>query len=342
MKTIRNIIIKKYLAGSTGAQIFKALKNTEISRAFVYKVITRYKETGTNADRQRSGRPRSVRTPQAIKVVRERIRRNPERSGRKLASELGMSKTSMQLLLKSDLKMRAYKKSKVHGLTASTIAKRKKRSEHILQWHEGDEFIFSDEKLFVLEQSLNSQNDRIYSISFQDLPDDRKYVKRFQKPSSVMVWGAISKRGLLPLKFVDPGVKINAEYYKTEILEEILLPALDEMYGEDYYVFTQDGAPAHTANIVQEWCKENFTDFLSKDEWPPSSPDCNPLDYFVWSYMLSELNTYKINNLTQLKAAILKTWGKLPMEKVRAACSSFEKRLKLVKRQKGAIIKSFL
>lgn len=145
----------------------------------------------------------------------------------------------------------------------------------------------------MLEETLNSQNDRIYGVNFQDLPDDRKYVKRFQKSSSVMVWGAVSKRGKFPLKFVDPGVKINVEYYKSEILEQTLSPILIKMYGDDYYVFTQDGAPAHTAKVVQQWCEENLTDFLNKNEWPPGSPDCNPLDCFVWEYMLMMLKSTK-------------------------------------------------
>jgi hypothetical protein len=34
-----------------------------------------------------------------------------------------------------------------------------------------------------------------------------------------MVWGAISKKERLPLVFIDRGVKVNGEYYKTEVLE---------------------------------------------------------------------------------------------------------------------------
>ncbi|QQP40071.1 Transposable element tcb2 transposase, partial [Caligus rogercresseyi] len=40
----------------------------------------------------------------------------------------------------------------------------------------------------------------------------------------------------------------------------------------------QDGAPTHTAKIVQDWCAANFYHLWSKELWPLSSPDCNPLD----------------------------------------------------------------
>ena len=153
-----------------------------------------------------------------------------------------------------------------------------------------------------------------------------------------MVWGAISKRGKLPLVFIEKGVKINETFYKTEVLEKNLLPNFKRMYKDDYYVLQQDGAPSHTANIVQTWCRDNLADFVGKDDWPLSSPDLNPLDFFVWSYMLARLTDYKIQNLMHFKRVIIKIWDEIPMDYVRAACDGFEKRLKLVKEQRGGII----
>ena len=93
--------------------------------------------------------------------------------------------------------------------------------------------------------------------------------------------GAVSRRGKLPLVFIEKNVKINAAYYKTKVLEKVVAPALRDLYEKDHYVFQQDGAPAHTANIVQVWCRENLTDFLDKTLWLPSSPDLNPLNFYV-------------------------------------------------------------
>ena len=39
----------------------------------------------------------------------------------------------------------------------------------------------------------------------------------------------------------------------------------------------KDGAPPHTGSQTQEFMMENFKDFLTKEEWPPCSPDLNPL-----------------------------------------------------------------
>ena len=42
-------------------------------------------------------------------------------------------------------------------------------------------------------------------------------------------------------------------------------------------IFQQDGAPAHTAKITQNWLKTNVPNFWTKDIWPPNSPDLSPM-----------------------------------------------------------------
>jgi len=48
------------------------------------------------------------------------------------------------------------------------------------------------------------------------------------------------------------------------------------------YIFQQDGAPAHTTRATQNGIQINCPDFIAKNQWPPNSPDLNPLDYHVW------------------------------------------------------------
>ncbi len=45
-----------------------------------------------------------------------------------------------------------------------------------------ERIVFSDEKLFVIEEHLNAQNDRVYAGTFEALPEHVRNVQRFQKP----------------------------------------------------------------------------------------------------------------------------------------------------------------
>lgn len=85
-----------------------------------------------------------------------------------------------------------------------------------------------------------------------------------------MVWGAICGTGKTSLVFVENGIKINQENYRRDILENVLLPLSQQHFGNLRWIFQQDSDPALS---VQQWCKENFPDFISSKEWPPYSPD---------------------------------------------------------------------
>ena len=87
--------------------------------------------------------------------------------------------------------------------------------------------------------------------------------------------------GKTPLVFVKHGVKINVDYLK--ILKEKMLPWSKKHFGKSEWVFQQDSAP-HRAKTVQT-CAKNFPDFISWNQWPPSSPDLNPMDFSIWNIL---------------------------------------------------------
>ncbi|QQP49253.1 Putative dde superfamily endonuclease [Caligus rogercresseyi] len=94
-----------------------------------------------------------------------------------------------------------------------------------------------------------------------------------------MVWAGVMSDGKKsPLIFVPEGVKINKEVYLS-MLNDQVLPWIKAKYGETFFTFQQDSAPAHGSKLVQEWCKQNFPAFWDKFTWPPSSPDLNVLDF---------------------------------------------------------------
>ncbi|KAK6033363.1 hypothetical protein OSTOST_00409 [Ostertagia ostertagi] len=62
----------------------------------------------------------------------------------------------------------AYKKNKCQKLTDAQKEKRKKRSKQLLRRFAAgrhSKILFTDEKLFTVEQVVNKQNDRVYAVS---------------------------------------------------------------------------------------------------------------------------------------------------------------------------------
>lgn len=272
MNSYRVLVKNCYEQGKSPPEIFRLLKDHGIKLRFVQYWCKRFREHGGVEDAKRSGRPRSVRTKQLVKTVRDRVRRNPERRCRRLSQELKVSTTSMHRVLRIDLGLKCYKKRKLHGLSNTQKQNRLIRSRKLIKffnparWKKLETLIFSDEKIFNVQQSYNSKNDVVYGLSFQHIPENLRTVQRFQKSNGVMVWGALSKRAKLPLVFVNPGVKINKEFYQKEILDAELKVWADATHGFGNWTFQQDSAPAHTAKVVQAWLQKNCPNFITVDE----------------------------------------------------------------------------
>ena len=92
-------------------------------------------------------------------------------------------------------------------------------------------------------------------------------------------------------------------------MKDHLLPWIKANFDEDdYIVFQQDGAPCHTSKRTQAWLTENLN-FWSKELWPPSSPDLNPLDYSIWAYVQDRACQHAHPNENSLKSSIRKAWA---------------------------------
>jgi inhibitor of nuclear factor kappa-B kinase subunit alpha len=70
-----------------------------------------------------------------------------------------------------------------------------------------------------------------------------------------------------------------------------------------------------------------------------SSPDLNPLDFFVWGVTERDVNRSPHNTRQSLITSIIKVIADLSMEDVRRACSRFQSRLEEVVKARGDFIR---
>ena len=82
----------------------------------------------------------------------------------------------------------------------------------------------------------------------------------------------------MPPHIFETGLRVNTDIY-LEVMEITVLSWIKTVAGDCPWVWQQDWAPCHVSNRSIEWLKNHCYDQVSKDCWPPSSPDLNPLDY---------------------------------------------------------------
>ena len=259
---------------------------------------------------------------------------------RQISREIGVSRTTVQRIIRKDLRLKCFKKKRAQDLTDANKITRLVRAKQLLKNYpeHAVAFIwFTDEKLFTVAPPVNLQNDRIYAVGGvrkRQLPSERLLRARSRFSKSVMVSVGVSKMGCTELIFIEPGVKINGAYYRDVLLNQNLLPAIREISGE-HFTFQQDSAPAHRARETVELLRQETPDFISPFLWPPNSPDLNPVDYSIWSVLQERVYRTQINNVTQLKERLIKEWRSFDQRIVDRAVKQWRIRLRACIREKG-------
>jgi len=112
-----------------------------------------------------------------------------------------------------------------------------------------------------------------------------------------MVWVAVSSLGRTDLFFIDPGTKVNNQYYPNILLRQQLQPATRDLSGE-FFTLQQDNVSAHRARETVQLLTLT-SDFIAPALWTAKSPDLNPVDYQIWGKLQERVYCSRIVTLTR-------------------------------------------
>lgn len=280
-------------------------------------LILKIDRTGSTQRQPGSGHPKTVRTVANIELVESLVLSQDDlpqthRTQRQISRETTLSRSSVRRIIKADLHLKCLKKRRAQELTAANKQARLERSRRLLRLYPASvvNFIwFTDEKLFTVAAPSNSQNDRVYvsaATKKKEVPTDRLLRTHPTFSKSIMVSVGISGLGRTEIHFIEPAVKVNGQYYRDVLLMQGLLPNIREI--TEYFIFQQDGAPAHRARDTVRLLETETPDFIRPTLWPPNSPDLNPVDYTIWSIMQEKVYKTKIRDVNELRQRMVEAW----------------------------------
>ena len=163
-------------------------------------------------------------------------------------------------------------------------------------------------------------------------------VMKTKFPATVMVFGVVSSEGhIMPPHIIEVGLEVNTKVY-LDVLKSVVIPWCNQVVGDRPWVRQQDPAPAHKSKETQAWIQKECYDFVPFSHWHPSSPNLNPLDYFIWSYVENITNMTSHNTKASLIAAIRRVFAELPPALVEKTCSQFRIRIETVIEAEGGYI----
>ena len=77
--------------------------------------------------------------------------------------------------------------------------------------------------------------------------------------------------------------------------------------------FMHDGAPPHFSSIARQYLNDQFPGkWIGRNgpvEWPPRSPDLNPIDFYIWGHVKSEVYSTPVTNVDELWERTVATFG---------------------------------
>ncbi len=303
------------------AEIVGCHKNT------VFNVKKMEKDRGDIKRKKGSGGHNRKRTEEFLTGVAAEIEASPTTSMRKLAKELNVSEGLIRKAVK-DLGAFSYVRRRRQLLTENSKRLRVERGKKLITWlkHNGSTVrVFSDKKNWTVDQSRNARNDRYLAYHVEDVPS----INATKHPASAMMLGVVASDGKrMPPYWFPKGLRVGTEEY-LDVMIRVVKPWLDENFGEDgiEYVWQQDSAPGHKSRKTQKWCKENLKSFWPAALWPPSSPDCSPLDYAVWGIVERKACSTPHKSVDAMKTAVEREWANMSVDLVKSVCKSFRPRL---------------
>ena len=208
-------------------------------------------------------------------------------------------------------------------------------SESDTMFNERDRRCAAVQLMLSTDQSYDSQNHRWIATNNKDVPREMKT----KLLATVMVFGVVSSEDHIILPHIfEVGLKVNTKVY-LDVLKSVVIPWCNQVAGGRHWLWQQESAPAHKSKETQAWLQKECYDFVPFSHWPPSSPDLNTMDYFVWTYVENITNMTSNNTKASLITAIRWVFAELPPAPVEKACSQFRIRIEAVIEAEGGYIK---
>jgi hypothetical protein len=276
------------------------------SRSTIYRHI-RSRESGKQLERKKgSGRIPIISTPKNRARIAKMFNHKMKGSLRKAAKKFKCSHETIRgILQKMKKPILCYKRKKRPNRTPVQRLVARPKCKRLLQTYRDSDFILDDESYFTLSNSTLSGNDTYYSNDRTLTPDDVKHHDKSKYEPKVLVWLAISTKGISQIHIRPSAMAINQEVYLNECIIKRLVPFINKYHSDGNYVFWPDLASSHYAYSVTDWLEEQKIPFVPKDMNPANLPEARPIEDF-WAILKRDvyMDGWTADNVDKLESRI--------------------------------------
>jgi transposase len=303
-----------------------------VSKSTIYDIMKRFESGASVYDKKSSGRPPKIFTKRAKAKLKRLTNNKSGISQRKLASRFKCSQKLVLLALR-DMSIYRWKKKKIPDRTDAQIKAARPKCSALYRKYGLLDWILDDESYFTFRHSSINGNDNYYSDDKTQTPADVKYKKKRKFEEKLLVWVALSTRGVSEPYIVKSGNAINQYVYRDECLMNRLVPFINQYHSDNNYIFWPDLATSHYAETVVDYMIENSIIHVDKDDNPANLPEARPIEDF-WSILKGKVyeGCWEAKTLHQLELRIKKCLRELEAPTIQNLIESVKTRLDNIRR----------
>lgn len=342
-----------------GASIRQAAKMVGVALGTAHRWVTRFKTTGSLKELSKPGRKAAISAAAAVRA-KELLLSEEHHGAKSVARALHDQGYTSKQLHPTTIIRAAVSKAREDGepikavrgkpgkrLTAATKAKRLEfaRANRRRSWAN---VLFTDRKKFL----FSYPGCIVKRVGWCAVGQAREAVA-VNHPLCVNLYAGISMQGVTACHVVagtskhkspfvnkkgQPAKNITSAEY-THVLSHTLLPEGNRLLGgplDNSWVLQQDNDPSHRVApaVVKHNNKHKGTRVKVLENWPPNSPDLNPIEN-IWSYVEAEVYKMGCKTFEAFKQAVLDTMQAVPKRMLANLYSSMPKRMKKVIEKEG-------
>ncbi|KAF2355747.1 Protein of unknown function DUF4817 [Trinorchestia longiramus] len=276
-KEQRIFIVEKYFHEKSSQQVIQSFQEhfperQSPTKMTIWRNFTRYRTEGTslNLNKGRSGRKRTGRSEEYVRIVQGELAENPQISARKSGSDV--TKSTFNRIITLDLEWHPYKMHVRNKLLDNDLLRRLNFAQWFLQRNVRfvNDIVVGDEAAYHLNGKVNNHNVHTYAPKNQ--PPNFNFGVGISR-EKVSVWMELRGNGHVIASYFYNNNLNGVEY--LDLINNRIVPRLLETYGNriNRTWWIQDGAPAHRTVVIREKLNELFGNRIitlnQRIEWPP-------------------------------------------------------------------------
>ena len=315
---VRNRAVGMLQAGMTQINVARRIG---VSPSVIHRLISRFTQTNSTADRPRTGRPRCT-TPAQDCYLRTCALRSRVISGAQLRARLLQTGTRVSIqTVRKRLHSAGLRARRPYVGVVLTPRHRQARLAWVRQFRRWNNqqwasVLFTDESRYVLD--MLDRRRRVWRRHGERYANCNVVQHDRYKGGSVMVWGGISVRSRTDLVVIDGN--LTGQRYINEVLQPVVLPFLHQHQCQ----YQDHNARPHRARIVQDFFRQNN---VVRIDWAARSPDMSPIEH-VWDILGQRVRRRIPAPRTRqtLAAALQEEWRLIPQHRIARIIRSMRRR----------------